>query len=134
MIKSAEEFVSLRTSERQEDYLRAATDAAPMEVWLDIVKRFPDMRIWVAHNKTVPGEILVTLAHDPNADVRCAVAMKNKLPADTMTILSDDSDESVRERIAYNKNTPREILQALASDRCERISTHARMRLELDAS
>lgn len=54
MIASAEEFVELRRSERQEEYSRVAQDSAPREVWLEVIQRFPDMRFWVAQNKTVP--------------------------------------------------------------------------------
>ena len=40
MIMSAEEFVELRGSERQEEYLRAAGDTAKDEVWLEVIQRF----------------------------------------------------------------------------------------------
>ncbi len=79
MITSAEEFVSLRQSENQEFYLQAATDSASNEVWLDVIARFPQMKRWVAQNKTVSLEILEVLAQDPDAEIRTAVAMKNKL-------------------------------------------------------
>jgi hypothetical protein len=55
MIMSAQEFVELRTSVRQEDYLRAATDSAAPEVWVDIIQGFPEMRVWVAQNSAAGG-------------------------------------------------------------------------------
>src|SRR5581483_12198605 len=102
MIYSVREFLDLRNSDRQEDYLRAANEPAALEVWLEIVRDFPDMRAWVAHNKTVPAEILEILAKDPDATVRHAVAMKNKLSPELMMLLASDMDISVRQRIVYN--------------------------------
>ena len=130
MIASADEFVPLRRSEHQEDYLRAANDTASPNVWLEIIRRFSDMRIWVAHNKTVPIEILSVLAHDPNPDIRVAVAMKNKLSDELFRLLANDTNNLVRERIAYNKKTPPGILRALANDSCESISAQSRERLK----
>jgi hypothetical protein len=129
MIRSAEEFIQLRASREPSEYLRAAHDEAPLEVWRDIVRRHPDMRSWVAHNKTVPVEILAVLARDPSPDVRCSVAMKNKLPSDVMLELAGDEDESVRERIAYNKNAPVPILRKLAVDKVHRVAEIAQSRL-----
>ena len=54
MIKSAGEFVKLRNSDVPEEYNRSATEEADELVWLEIIKKFPDMRSWVAHNKTIP--------------------------------------------------------------------------------
>lgn len=62
MIRSAEEFVRLRKSDQREEYERAANDSASIEVWRDVISLYPDMHRWVAHNKTVPIEILAILA------------------------------------------------------------------------
>lgn len=126
---SAEEFVRLRQSEKSEDYLRAANESAGIEVWLAVIKRFPDMRIWVAQNKTVPLEILSILARDEDSAVRAFVAMKNKLSMDLFKLLASDSDDFVRERIAFNKNTPIEVLRELANDKRASTSSKARERL-----
>jgi hypothetical protein len=130
MISSAEEFVALRSSQQQSEYLRATNDSANAEVWLDVIDRFPDLRIWVAHNKTVPVEVLALLAHDSDPAVRASVAMKNKLSYELFNLLAADSDDSVRERIAYNKNAPLEILRQLSQDTSEVVSTPARARLQ----
>jgi hypothetical protein len=90
MIKSAQEFVQLRTSTSQKDYLRAANDSAALEVWVEVVKTFPDLKVWVVHNKTVPVAILIDLASDNDPAVRRAVATKNKLPRDLMERLATD--------------------------------------------
>ena len=66
----------MRTSDDPAEYGRAAGDAASVETWLDVVDRFPDMRVWVAHNKTVPLEVLEALRHDPDERVRRTVLQK----------------------------------------------------------
>jgi CRISPR/Cas system-associated protein Cas10 (large subunit of type III CRISPR-Cas system) len=116
MIKSADEFVRLRTSEHREEYFLAANDEAPLSVWLDVIGRFPEMKEWVAHNKTVPLEILDLLAEDAGPRVRAAVADKRKLSRKLFEILSRDCNEVVRHRIACNSKTPIEVLKRLAID------------------
>jgi len=128
MIASAEEFVELRRSERQEEYLRAAWESAPREVWLEVIQRFPDMRFWVAQNKTMPVEVLAVLARDPDPRVRSIVAMKNRLTNELFALLATDQDDSVRARVAHNKKVPLEILRALALDQSEIVSAAAKAR------
>ncbi|WP_268633261.1 hypothetical protein [Paenibacillus alvei] len=36
-----------------DEYLKAAWDDAPFEVWLEVINKYPDMREWVAHNKSI---------------------------------------------------------------------------------
>jgi hypothetical protein len=129
MIQSAEEFVQLRRSHCQSDYLKAAREPASLAVWFDVIQRFPDMKIWVAQNKTVPTEILSALAKDADSRVRAAVAMKNKLTQEVYVLLACDSDDGVRERVAFNKNTPTEVLQRLSQDERPHIAEQARKRL-----
>jgi hypothetical protein len=128
MIASAEEFVELRRSERQEEYSRAAQESAPREVWLEVIQRFPDMRFWVAQNKTVPVEVLEVLARDPDPRVRSMVAMKNRLTDDLFALLATDQDDSVRARLAHNKKIPSEILGRLVGDQSQIVSAAARER------
>ena len=78
MITTAEEFIRLRMSEDKDEYDRAAMEDAPIGVWWELVREHPEMRTWVAHNKTVPLEVLETLATDPDASVRGVVARKRK--------------------------------------------------------
>lgn len=129
MISTAEEFVRLRTSEKPQEYLRAASESADVGVWLEIIDRYPEMRTWVAHNKTVPPEILNALARDTNPAVRLAVAMKNKLSEDLFFLLAKVTDDGVRQRISYNKNTPRSVLEILARDTNQLVSEPASARL-----
>lgn len=128
MINSAEQFRLLRESSDPDEYLRAAHDEAPMEVWLDVVARMPDMRFWVAQNKTVPIELLVRLAEDPDPRVRGMVACKRKLPEALQLKLAADSDPSIRCGLAHNaKVTPR-VLAILMNDDDELVREAANRR------
>jgi hypothetical protein len=115
MINSPEEFIRLRTSERQEEYARAARESAPIEVWEALIERHPEMRFWVAQNKTVPVAILERLVHDEDPRVRAMVAAKRKLPSRLQVILAADPDESVRERLVHNAKAPPEVLATIAA-------------------
>lgn len=133
MIATAEEFIALRESTVEDEYLRAARDNAPTAVWHDVIARFPHMRKWVALNKTVPVEILEVLATDDDPEVRWFVAMKNSLPLHLMVLLSRDQDEGVRQRIACNKKAPTDILRALCADPSADVSAIALERLQRKA-
>jgi hypothetical protein len=63
VIDAAEEFVRLRTSEDSAEYNPAAARDAADETWLDLIERFPEMRFWVAQNKTLPLSVLEILRH-----------------------------------------------------------------------
>jgi len=76
VIESAEEFVRLRSSVDPAEYHRAAQEEASESTWLEVIDRFPDMRFWVAHNKTVPLSVLEILRHDPDDRVRHMVTSK----------------------------------------------------------
>jgi len=76
MIESAAEFVRLRSSDSPEEYHRAAHDSAPEEVWFDVIENHPDMRFWVAQNKTVPLAVLEVLRNDPDERVQWMVRSK----------------------------------------------------------
>jgi hypothetical protein len=129
MINSAEEFYKLRTSEFREEYERAAHEEAPVEVWLDVIGKFPEMRSWVAQNKTVPIEVLEVLSRDRDADVRSFVAMRRKLPERIQLALARDEDYSVRERLVLNAKVTDAVLQVLVDDAELRIREKAKERL-----
>ena len=116
MIKSAEEFHRLRTSDDPEEYGRAAREAADEEVWREVIDRFPDMRFWVAHNKTVPLSILRTLAKDEDDRVRIMVAARRKLDRELFFTLAADADASIRHAVACNDKCPSEVLRLLSHD------------------
>ncbi|MBL9148356.1 MAG: HEAT repeat domain-containing protein [Phycisphaerae bacterium] len=129
MIESAEEFRRLRESDDPDEYRRAACDSAPPAVWRDVLARFPELREWVAHNRTVPHEVLTELASDPDPRVRWMVAAKRKLAAELQLRLAVDSDEGVRQRIAWNARATRAALERLAGDSWIVVAEHARARL-----
>ena len=129
MITSAAEFVRLRLSEAPEEYARASHEEASLNVWIEVVKGYPEMREWVAHNKTVPLPILEALPSDPDPSVRHAVAMKRKLSPQLFAILADDPDETVRAAVARNLKAPIELLTSLSRDKSSLVSSVARSRI-----
>lgn len=129
MIQSAEEFIALRDSRIKDEYDRAATDEASVSVWRDVIARFPDYRKWVAHNKTVPVEILAELCQC-EAEVRRFVAVKRKLSRELFELLAKDSDPIVRQGIASNKKAPISIISDLMQDEDEAVSSVARYNFE----
>ncbi|NML31665.1 hypothetical protein [Paraburkholderia antibiotica] len=129
MIHSAEEFIALRDSSLKDEYDRAATDEAPVSVWKDVIDRFPEYRKWVAHNKTVPLEIL-TLLCQFEPDVRRFIAVKRKLSDELFELLSKDLDAVVRQGIASNKKTPVSIIRRLVQDEDQDVSRVAKYNLE----
>jgi hypothetical protein len=126
---SVEEFVRLRLSENIDEYSRAAWEEAPLEIWLEVIEKYPDMRFWVAQNKTIPLEVLEILSDDSDCRVRHMIASKNKTPEHIQMKLATDSDPSVRQRIAYNKKATMAALQILAHDEDQEIKQQAQRRL-----
>jgi hypothetical protein len=117
MINSAEQFRLWRESEDPHQHHHASHQEAPIEVWLDIIERMPDMRFWVAQNKTVPIEVLEYLANDPDLRVRRMVAQKRKLPETLQIKLAEDPEPSVRAALAYNAKVTSQVLAILMDDR-----------------
>ncbi|WP_327716814.1 hypothetical protein OG381_16230 [Streptomyces sp. NBC_00490] len=132
MIRSAEEFIALRYSDDLDEQRRAGLESASLEVWTEIVERYPDARFWVAHNKTVPLEILRALASDPDFAVRSMVAMKRKLTPDILEGMAADSHEPVRLQVARHRRTPRSVLERLLADDWSEVRKLARDRIEND--
>lgn len=125
MIYTAKEFIELRDSNKPEEYARAVQEEALLEVWHELVNKHPDMRFWVAQNKTVPTEILSILAEDEDAKVRTMVASKNKLTDETLRKLAIDEDFFVRQRLVYRKKVSLEVLEILSNDPVEEIKNLA---------
>ncbi|MFD3843097.1 hypothetical protein ACFWWC_43820 [Streptomyces sp. NPDC058642] len=132
VIQSAEEFIALRYRDDLDEQRRASLEPASLEVWTEVIERYPDARRWVAHNKTVPLEILRALASDPDSAVRHTVAMKRKLTPDILEGMAADSDESVRLQVARHRRTPRSVLERLLVDDWSAVRNLARSRIEND--
>lgn len=130
MINSAEEFVRLRLSDNIEEYLKAAWDEAPIDVWLEVIGTYPEMREWVAHNKSIPVEIMEILADDADERVRFNVATKNQLPENLQLKLANDLDSSVRLRIVCDKKVTLQVLSILLNDEDEDIRVRAKNRID----
>ncbi|MCB1281556.1 MAG: HEAT repeat domain-containing protein, partial [Salinibacterium sp.] len=91
---------------------------------------FPEMRFWVAQNKTVPVEVLEVLARDDDPRVRSMVARKGKASSTILTALAKDPESHIRAMAAGHKSTPRSVLEALAStDPSPHVRNRARERL-----
>jgi len=129
MIDSADEFRRLRTSEDHQEQRRAALEPTTEEIWIEVIERFPEMREWVAINKTVPVSILRVLATDADARVRSTVATKRKLNRELFELLARDPDDSVRDRVAWNPKVPADLLALLAQDSVEFVASSARERI-----
>lgn len=125
MISSADEFIALRDSDVKAEYDRSAMEEAPVAVWREVIERFPDHRRWVAHNKTVPVEILEELCRF-DVDTRYFVACKRKLSFTLFETLSKDTDSNIRIAISVNKKTPIVILESLSQDVNEEVASAAR--------
>ncbi len=97
MIMSADEFARLRLSDDPAEQARATHEAVVnLTIWQDVMTNYPDLKIWVVRNKTVPLEILRLLATDPDPRVRREVAGKRKVDHALFLQLMADPDESVR--------------------------------------
>lgn len=129
MIESAAIFYHLRTSLNPLEYHRAAHEEASESVWKQIIVQYPDMRSWVAHNKTVPISILEILAQDEDGRVRHMVALKRKLPEHLQMRLAQDVDEGVRRAIASNARATLQALELLSRDDVEEIRQVSGLRL-----
>lgn len=129
MITSAEEFIALRSSSIKSEYDRAATEEAPISVWRDVIKRYPNYRRWVSHNKNVPLEILEELCQF-DSTVRQFVAAKRKLSPGLFEVLSRDESYVVRIAVAANKKAPITILERLLNDQNKHVARAAEYNLE----
>lgn len=114
LIESVEEFVRLRASGDAADYQRIKREEAPLEVWLAIVRDYPDMRFWVAFNRTLPPEVLRVLAGDSDWRVRDKVASRRDTPSDILELLSGDAHEAVLSSVAGNPGTSSRALELLS--------------------
>lgn len=129
MISSAREFIRLRTSSRPDDQERATKDSASDAVWVEVIEQYPEMRSWVAHNKTVSVAVLTMLSTVRDVSVRRAVARKRKLPHELLETLAADADEGVRLAVASNRSTPASVLRKLLRDPWRRVAEVAHERL-----
>jgi hypothetical protein len=113
MIQSAKEFIALRSSQDLVEQKRATHDEAPLSVWQEIIAKYPEYKIWVVRNKTVPLEILELLSKDNDAQVRSEIASKRKINDSIISVLSKDEHENVRYALMLNKSLTKQQLQQI---------------------
>lgn len=130
MIKNAEEFVQLRTSDDVTEQDIATREFAPIEVWLDVIRRYPDMKEWVVHNKKIQRDILMILAEDSDRQVRSSVARKGSAGEEILWKLSRDESEAVRTGVVANRRSTKEILEYLLQDKVEEVAEFAMKKLK----
>jgi hypothetical protein len=102
MIKTAEEFKKLRSSENLDEHRRAGVEEASIETWEEVISKYPELKEWVIYNKTVPLEILNQLSKDPDPKIRQEVARKRKINSEIFDRLKIDQDENVKLSLFYN--------------------------------
>jgi hypothetical protein len=129
MISSPEEFIALMNSDDAADRRRAAWEEAPDEVWRTLVETRGDVSFWVAHNRTVPPQVLRLLVTDPDWRVRSRVASKRKCPPEILRLLSDDENEAVLATVAGHPNTPTDALVRLTGHSWSQVRERARRQL-----
>lgn len=116
MIHSAEEFKYLRTSDIIEEYNRAAHDEATIEVWFEVIEKYPELKEWVIHNKTIQHEVLEFLVNDVDEAIRSSIARKRKIMnTKIFDILAEDPSENVRYSLACNTKNKLSDLQKINS-------------------
>ncbi len=116
MIESAAEFARLRESENADDIRRSIDEAATTETWFRVIRDYPHLRRWVAHNRTVPRNVLQQLLPSDDPQVRWTLATKRRTDAAMLDELSRDSDDGVRLRVAQHKNATTQTLVRLLDD------------------
>ncbi len=128
MISSAQEFVDLRCSDDPEEYRRAAFDEATEETWRQVIEQYPEMRRWVAHNKTIPEGVIRQLYAIGDYDILIALAMKRRTPSDVLHDMAVKGHDSVRMAIARHPHVLKLTLELLKKDPWEEVRNVAMMR------
>lgn len=108
MIKTAEEFKKLRSSENLDEQRRAGVEEASIETWQEVIQKYPELKKWVIYNKTIPLEILNHLSKDCNPEIRSEVARKRKIDSEIFDRLKIDQDENVKLSLLYNRKLSEE--------------------------
>jgi len=129
MIETVAEFVRLVESDDPDERRRSAWEAALPQVWKSLVENHPEMRFWVAGNRTVPDVILRILAIDPEWRVRHRVASRKSCPSDILELLSNDTHDSIVSLVAGHPNTPSSALRRLARYPWDQVSKKATRQL-----
>ncbi|HEX6445443.1 MAG TPA: hypothetical protein VF053_10170 [Streptosporangiales bacterium] len=116
-IRSVDDLVRLYTGGgTQEEFQQARWAELPVEVWFELIERFPEHRLIIQDQKRVPVDVLEALADDPAVQVREAVAEKKQLPLHLYDKLARDPHHQVREGIAAKVDRAPWLRERLAND------------------
>ena len=131
MINTTSEFIKLRNSDIPAEYNRTGIEEAPIDVWMELIENHPDMKVWVARNKSIPMEIINILSLDNDPVIRDAISSKYPLDIEIYQLFSKDADEGIRAKLTYNKGLPLFILKDMAkNDPSEFVRTEAKSRYD----
>ena len=108
-IASVDDFVRLCAAGADVASLEAAD-----EIWLDVIRRHPELCEFVAMNKVLPSAVHETLATHSDSKVRLTLAFRRQLSESILELLSVDPDEAVRIRVCWNPKTPRRLLESMS--------------------
>lgn len=70
MINSVDEFIDLRTSDKESDIQRAMEEPAADEIWWELLEKHAELAMWVAENETIPEDVIRTLRNHYDQTVR----------------------------------------------------------------
>lgn len=102
----------------------------PLEVWQVLIRHFPDLRYWAAHQPHCPEAIIRALAAGADWRSRFRVAERRDLPTDLFEVLARDRDEAIRRAISCNQKAPLSLVEVLSHDPVESVARVARSHLE----
>lgn len=76
-----------------------------------------DLKMYIAKNKNISGEVALQLSRDKNINIRMEIAINLNIPYDVLEQLAQDERDYVRTITAQNINTPADVLSQLAQDK-----------------
>lgn len=130
-IESASDFAALMESDDPEHHNLARSSAATVEVWREVIHKYPEHKFWVTLNHQIPMLILDELSTDEDVSIRMAVARKRKLTPEIIERLAKDESADVRRAVAYHPKIAIHFLEELLTDQEEIVRKVARWRLKM---
>lgn len=94
----------------------------------------PDVRKEVAKNPETPNDVLATLLKDKNKDVRQGVAENTETPDELLATLARDNNADVRADVAKNTGSPLDVLDSLARDESTQVRNNVAHNTRTDDS
>lgn len=69
----------LRTAHHLMDHLSTTIGSADLDIYLEIVRDYLEMKVWIARNKSFPIKVLRRLADKPEPAACLAVETQNRI-------------------------------------------------------